>query len=421
MAWELTIVLIGLIFSFVFSASETALTSLGKLEMQGLLSQGGWRSRVIQHWIKDPNRTLITVLVGNNICNTASSAIFAILVNTRYTSVGISLGIGLFTVSHIIGSEIIPKLLARRYAILAAPYAMRFLMVTHAVLLPVIWVIEKIASGLVFLSGGTGRAHRSIISEEDLTHTIEIATKEGGIDRETGEVLSNLIEFPDRLARDIMTPRSRVQSLSMSWSQNEVMRFVSNDGHSRYPVIRNSFDEVVGVILVKDLLAHIQKGSPGLWTRVVRRPYFVSELAPLGKILRDMKRWGTHLALVRNEAGIVTGLLTLEDLIEEIVGEIRDEHDDPVDMGNDRAMGGPWLVSGDMPILDFNEKYNASLPLEMAYSTLNGYLLAKTGGETPPIGTLVFGDELTFRVHSISENGIVTIQIIQHSVQQPQE
>jgi CBS domain containing-hemolysin-like protein len=209
-----------------------------------------------------------------------------------------------------------------------------------------------------------------------------------------------------------MTPRLKVQAISIAWTLEETMKFIAQDGHSRYPVVRNSLDELVGILLVKDILAHIQKGAPGSWTRAVRRPYFVSELATLGTILRDMKRWGTHLALVRNETGVLTGLLTLEDLIEEIVGEIRDEHDDPVDGGGDRAMGGPSLVSGEIPILDFNERYQCALPMDVSYSTLNGYLLSRTGGQIPPVGTMIFGDDVTFRIHSVSESGIATVQVI---------
>jgi putative hemolysin len=130
-----------------------------------------------------------------------------------------------------------------------------------------------------------------------------------------------------------------------------------------------------------------------------------------------MRRWGTHLALVRNETGILTGLLTMEDLIEEIVGDIRDEHDEPAEAGaaGERAMGGPRLVNGEIPIIDFNDHYNASLPLDVSYSTLNGYLLSKTGGEIPPIGSLIFAEDVTFRVHSVSESGIATVEIIDHA------
>jgi putative hemolysin len=415
MDWMLIIVAVSLAASFVLSASETALTSLGKLEAQTLLARGDAGGRLIHAWVRDPHRILITVLVGNNIANTAASSLIAIWIKP-FTSVQITVGMAIFAFVLIVGCEIVPKLLARSYATQLAVPAIRLLLFVNFLLKPIIWVTQRITDAIVRLTGKNPRETRILISEEELTHTIEIATKEGGIDRETGEVLSNLIGFPDRLARDIMTPRSKAQAVSVSWSQNEVMRYIAVDGHSRYPVIRNSFDEVIGVLLVKDLLAHIQKGSPGLWTRTIRRPYFVSELGPLGRILRDMKRWGTHMALVRNEAGLVTGLVTLEDLIEEIVGEIRDEHDDPGEAGSDRAMGGPLLVSGDMPIIDFNEKYNAGIPLEMGFSTLNGYLLSKAGGETPPIGTLVIADDITFRIHSISDTGIVTVQIMSQSV-----
>jgi CBS domain containing-hemolysin-like protein len=258
-----------------------------------------------------------------------------------------------------------------------------------------------------------GRERRTPMSEEDISHTIELATREGGIDQATGEVLSNLIEFPDRLAMHVMTPRSKVAALSVSWSWEQVLRYVSVDGHSRYPVYRNNMDHIVGILLVKDLFKEIQKPSPGSWTRRIRRPYYVSEMNPLGNILRDMKRWGTHMALVRNESGVITGLVTLEDLIEEIVGDIRDEHDDPSEAGHEQALGGPRMVSGEIPIVDFNDHYDLSLPVDSAYSTLNGYLLMRTGGQIPAPGTLIIDDEVTFRILSISDQGIATVELIE--------
>ncbi len=404
----------GLLLSLLFSGAETALTSMGRLEVQRIMAAGGAKAKLIQLWLRDPGSLLVTVLVGNNISNIATSSFFALWANTHYPK-SVSVLLGVLTFVLIIFAEIIPKLVARSHAVTIAPYAVRFLNFVYVVLWPIIYVVKKISSKLVLASGMPGRESRKPLSEDELTHTIEIATKEGGIDHATGEVLSNLIDFPDRLARDIMTPRARIKAVSVSMGLADVVQFVSTDGHSRFPVIRNSLDELVGVMLVKDLLAHVQKGSvAGAWTKVTRRPYFVSELAPLGTILRDMKRWGTHLALVRNETGVLTGLLTLEDLIEEIVGEIRDEHDDPVESGLESAMGGPRLVNGEIPILDFNDRYSGTLPIDLSYSTLNGYILSKTGGLLPPIGTLIFGDDMTFRIHSVTESGIATVEIIDH-------
>lgn len=411
MDWELFVVALCILISFLFSAAETTLTSLGRLEVQSLIASERVKARLLQSWVRDPSRMLTIVLVGNNISNIVSSSVLALWADKKFPN-HVSLVITAFTLVLIVFSEIVPKLLARNIATVAAPYALNFLQVVGFVLWPVIFVFQKVSSGVVLLSGMTGRGHHKPIGEEELNHTIEIATKDGGIDRETGAVLSNLIDFPDHIARDIMTPRSKMKALSIKWTHDEVLRFIASDGHSRYPVIRESLDQLVGVVLVKDLIAVIHKEQGSAWTRVVRKPYFISEVAPLGTVLRDMKRWGTHLALVRNESGVLTGLVTLEDLLEEIVGEIRDEHDDPAEAGSEAMMGGPRLVSGEIPIVDFNEVYDASLPMDGSYSTLNGYVLSKLGGQLPPVGTLIFTEDLTFRVHSVEEAGIVTLEII---------
>jgi putative hemolysin len=410
--WELIIVISCMVLSAAFSGFETALTSLGRLEIQKLVNQGAAQAKLIQRWVRDPGRVLITILVGNNISNIAASSLFTLWVSQNYPEY-LTAAIACMTLTFIIWSEIIPKLVARNVSIVLAPHAMRFLGLVGLILFPVIWLLKKLTTRLVLLSGMPGRERRVPVSEEDITHTIEIATKEGGIDRATGEVLSNLMEFPDRLTMHVMTPRSKVAAISVSWSWEHVLRYVAVDGHSRYPVYRNSLDHIVGILLVKDLFREIQKPSPGSWTRRIRRPYYVSEVTHLGGVLRDMKRWGTHMALVRNESGVVTGLVTLEDLIEEIVGDIRDEHDDPSEAGHEQALGGPRIINGEIPIVDFNDRYSLSLPLDASYSTLNGYLLSRTGGQLPPPGTLIFDDEVTFRIHSVSDTGIATVEIME--------
>lgn len=412
MSWELLVVVTCMGLSALFSGFETALTSLGQLELQRIVAKGGAQAKLIQKWLRDPGRVLITILVGNNISNIAASSIFALWIARQFPDY-VTAGVMGLTFMFIIVSEIIPKLIARHVAVKVAPSAMRFLNFIHVMLWPIIAILKRLSSGIVFLSGMPGRERRVPISEEDISHTIEMATKEGGIDKATGEVLANLIEFPDTLAQHVMTPRSRVAGIDISSSWNDVLRFVASDGHSRYPVYRGDFDHIVGVLLVKDLFRELQKVKPGSWTKRVRRPYYVSEMTALGTVLRDMKRWGTHLALVRNESGILTGLVTLEDLIEEIVGDIRDEHDDPSEAGHEQALGGPRLVNGEMPIVDFNDFYELSLPVESSYSTLNGYLIYRTGGQIPPPGTLIFDEDINFRIHSISDMGIVTVELLE--------
>lgn len=411
MDWEILTVIGCMIISGAFSGFEMALTSLGRLELQKIVAKGDSDARLIQRWVRDPGKVLITILVGNNIANFAGSSVFTLWVS-KYFPMHLSVAVAIMTITFIVFSEIFPKLMARYAASSIAPYAMRFLTVVGWVLLPITWLLKKLTSGMVMLSGMPGRERREPVSEEDISHTIDLATKEGGIDRATSEVLSNLIEFPDRLTMHVMTPRSKLAAISVSWSWEQVLRYVAVDGHSRYPVYRGNLDHIVGILLVKDLFREIQKPSPGSWTRRIRRPYYVSEMVQLGSVLREMKRWGTHLALVRNETGVVTGLVTLEDLLEEIVGDIRDEHDDPSEAGHEQALGGPRIVNGEIPVIDFNDRYDRSLPVDSSYSTLNGYLLMRTGGQLPPPGTLIFDDEVTFRIHSVSDTGIATVELM---------
>lgn len=412
MDWELVVVIVCLFLSFLFSASEAALTSLSRHEIKLLLEKGGFAASLAQKLSKDPSRVLISIMLGNSFCNVAAASVMTLWLATLYPSF-IVLFLVVFIFVLLFATDIMPKLVARRFAPVIAPFSMRFLQVFDLTARPLIWIATGVSSRLVKSLGLKTFDIRRPMGEEEISQTVELAAREGEIDKMTGEVIGNLIDFSDRVARDVMTPRNRISALSVSWSQDDVLRYFSTDKHSRYPIYRNDLDDIVGFLLVKDLLNHIYRGQKGSWTRVIRKPFFVSELGHLGDILRDMKRWGTHLALVRNELGVVTGLLTLEDLIEEIVGEIRDETDDPSDAGLETSIGGPIVVSGEMPIVDFNEKFDVSLPLDSSYSTLNGYILFRCGGVMPVEGTIIVDEDISLRVHSVDDNGVAKLQVIE--------
>ncbi len=407
MELEIWIVVICGVLSFAFSGSETSLTSLGRLEAGALMAEGGEKGKLIARWVRDQKKFLMTILIGNNVANIVGSSLLTIWAS-RYFPDHLSLVVAVYTGIVIIAIEILPKLWGAEWSSKVAPYALRFLMVIDSFLKPVTWLVDQVTKP--FVAPRRGRDPWAI-GEEDLENTIEMARKGGRVDNATIEALANLIDFKDRFARDIMVPRSKIQALSVSATQDEIFRFIVADGHSRYPIFNGTLDNIVGILVVKDLLAHIQKGGTGLWTRMVRKPFYVTDLTSLGVVLKRMRRLGSHQALVRNETGLLVGLLTLEDILEEIVGEIRDEGDDP-EPSEEGTLSGSNIVSGEIPILDFNSIFKASLPIEGSYTTVNGYLLARAGGEIPPVGTLVFTDDINFRIHSVSDQGVATIEIL---------
>lgn len=412
MDWELFVIIVCLVLSFLFSASEASLTSLSRHEIETLFARGRFAASLAKKLSKDPSRVLITIMLGNSVCNVAAASVVTLWAYHAYPQWIVAF-MGIFILIVLFFTDILPKLIARKFALNIAPFAMRFLQLIDIVARPLIWFATWVAAKMVKGLGLRSFDIRRPLGEEEISQSVEIATQEGGLDKMTGEVINNLIDFSGRVARDVMTPRGRISALSVAWGQEDVLRYFSTDKHSRYPIYRNDLDDIVGFLLVKDLLNHIYRGQKGSWTRVIRKPFFVSELGHLGDILRDMKRWGTHLALVRNELGVVTGLLTLEDLIEEIVGEIRDETDDPSDAGHETSIGGPVVVSGEMPVVDFNERFDVSFPLDSSYSTLNGYILYRCGGVMPVEGTVLIDEEISLRIVSIDDNGVAQIQVIE--------
>ncbi len=420
MDYRLIIVIVCSLLSFVFSAAETALTTLGRLATDRLLAQEKKWKRLLKIWIFQPERILIMILVGNNVSNIIASSLMTLWAEDIYTGY-VPYVIGVFTFLVIFCAEVLPKIFARQFAEELAPAALSFLYYASKPLFPLTWLLENSSRFAIWALGlDLSKSVYRPFSEEEVTQTIEMATIQGGLDPETGEALSALMEFPDLRARDVMTPRAKIKALHVGMSLDEVLRFISQNAFSRYPVYQESLDGVIGIIHVKDLMSSLQRGGMvGSWTRAVRRPYFVSELALLGEILRDMKRWGSHLAVVRNETGVVTGVLTLEDLIEEIVGDIRDEHDDPSEAGHEGPIGGPKVVSGEMTIVDFNERFSGMLPISESYSTLNGYILRKCGGAIPAVGTLIFDEDFTFKIIELGDRGVPSFEVL--DVRSPEE
>jgi len=412
--WELILVFISLIFSFIFSASETALTALGRLEIEKIKANGGNHAKLIERWIYKPDRILTEILVGNNVANVAASSLFTLWAERKFE---INLGwfMVMFTIFLILFVEIIPKLGARKSAEKSSFYVLKFLHYVRFILAPLVIISSLFTDLLTKKSKSFRTSLHPGFSEEQLTHTIKIAAEEGGIDKETGIALEKLVDFPDTLARDVMTPRSKVISLPVNFDIHKVIETIKEYNYSRYPVIRKDLDNVMGILLVKDLVAKMKVANFSNWTSIVRKPNYVSELAPLGTILKDMKKTGIHMGFVRNETGVLTGILTFEDVIEEIVGEVRDEHDDPSEAGTESAMGGPQNIDGDMGVVDFNNRFEGSIPLDVSYSTINGYLLTRCGGQMAKAGTLIIDDNFSFRIKSVNKKGIATIEIVEHS------
>lgn len=383
---QIIVLIVLLFFSGFFSSAETALFSISKAKAIHLAKERRLTNSLIKKMKDDPHRLLSTILIGNNIVNVGASALAtAITINlVSHNAVGIATGIMTFLI--LIFGEIFPKSLATRNNILIA----------RSVIIPLFWMsilFSPIIFLLNFIPRLTGKIQKKPhVTEEELMTFVEVVEEEGGIEEEEKELIHNIFEFDDTNASEIMTPRADMFVINAD--EELQLEDIIRSGFTRIPVIEEDIDHVIGILNIKDLFMHQVTSSNEVNIRsVMREPYFVPENKKLDNLLQQFKRRKQHMAIVVDEHGGVSGLITLEDALEEIVGEIVDETDrfEPhiVKLNKDE-----WRVLGKTDIDDVNEKLEMKIPDSKEYDTFSGYVLVQIGRipqekEEIPLGNFV--------------------------------
>jgi CBS domain containing-hemolysin-like protein len=331
----------------------------------------------------------------------------------------IALVIALFAVVllHVVLGEQVPKMIAKndpeRIAFRTTRPTQLFALLLH----PLIRMASLSSSAIVRVFGGRPVAVPSLADTQDeIRLLVEQSHQEGTAETDQEQMLLGVIQFRDTLAREVMTPRRDIIALPVTATRRETLALVAEEGHSRIPVFAESIDDVIGVLLVKDLLAHItvdgQPEQPFDLAAIVREPYFVPDTKRIGELLPELRTKSVHMAIVLDEFGGTDGLVTLEDMIEEIVGDIYDEHDVPEEETDfEITESGDILIDGSASIFDVNERFGLSLP-EKDYDTIGGYVFGELG-RVPVAGdtvTMTGGREL--RVHDVEERRVTRVRLM---------
>lgn len=380
MADQIILLLALLVLSGFFSSSETALFSISRTKARHLAKQPGKTNTLIKQMKDDPHRLLSTILIGNNIVNVAASAIatrLTIDIFSTYGTFGESTGYaigtvtGIMTILILVFGEVFPKSIATQNSIIVA----------RVVIYPIYWCslfFFPIVLFLDFIPKLTGKISPTpAVTEEELMTFVEVVEEEGEIKEAEKELIHNVFEFDDTNASEILTPRADMFVVEADSPLD--LQIIADSGYTRIPVIEEGIDHVVGVLNVKDLLSRHAKGETGTDVRkIMRPPYFVPEHKKLDSLLRQFKKRKSHMAIVVDEHGGVSGLITLEDAIEELVGEIRDETDkeEPLIV---RKKNKDWIVMGKTDIDEVNDKIGMDIPDSMEYDTFSGYVLEQIG------------------------------------------
>jgi len=403
---HLLVLVVLIVLSAFFSGSETALMALDKLRLKYLVQKKRPGADRLESILEHPDRLLGAILVGNNLANIAASVFATTFFVQLYGDQGELLTILVLTPVLLILSEISPKTYAAQYPEKVSFLVLRPILAVMWLLSPVVWLVTRASRLLTHFVRGEEK--RPILSEEEIRSIISVGEETGVVAREQRLMLHGIFELTQTRVRDVMIPRTEVVGLEVSAGFAEVLGLVQQAHHSRFPVYDENLDNVVGVIHSKDILNFV--GSPEAFSlrEIARPPYFVPETKRIGTLLQSFRRKRIHLAVVVDEYGGVEGIVTLEDIVEEIVGEIRDEYDVEEVLVRELAPGR-YLVDGSASLRTINRRFGLQLSEEHA-NTLAGFLL-RTMGTIPEEGDSCQSDGTLFTVRKVVDRRVEEIEM----------
>lgn len=407
------IVLVGcLILSAFFSAAETALTTVPESFIRQAIDEKRVFALPFKLWLLRPNRVLTTIIIGNNLVNTLAAVVATIYAQILFDHYVISIATGFVTIALLIFGEITPKTFARHNARHIVAWLLYFIYPIYFLLFPAVWVLSHFAVYLVHTLGGHTKRVGPMATEEDIAYLIRVSHEEGVFKPEQGLMLQSVIAFRDTSAREIMVPRTDLFSLPKEASFDEVLSQVTQHGYTRWPVYSEDIDHVIGIFYVKDLINFQMHGGKNFsLTSHLRKTIFIPESMKLDSVLREFQRKKVHLAVVVDEYGGTAGIVTLEDILEEIVGDIRDEYDKEEEEQTVKKIGvDHYIADGRTNISDVQKRCGISLPDDEAYETLGGFIIS-VFGKIPRKNAEYVHDDWRMRVIEVEEKRVVKVEL----------
>jgi putative hemolysin len=399
---ELIIILALIVASGVFAGAEIAVVALRKTRLQELVQDGKKGARAALALREEPERFLATVQVGITVIGATAAAFGGASIAARLTPVlegigglrehadDLALGVVIAGVSYlsIVVGELVPKSLALRSAERYALLIGKPLLALSWLARPIVWILSSSANLLLKPFGDTTTFTETRHSAEELQQIVEEATKAGTIHPEAGEIVARALELPELRVADVMVPRQQVVMIPRGATPEELQRLLKDHSHSRMPVYEDRVDNVVGYVSMKDLLGRALAREPIVLTELMRAPYYVPETKQAVELLGDMRNQRMPFAIVVDEQGGISGIVTLEDLVEELVGDIFSEHTRKTPLLIRKESGGSAIVSGATPIRQVNRTLGVDLPEDGDYTTIAGLSLA-LAGKVPSVGEIL--------------------------------
>lgn len=414
----LALCLVGIAF---FSSSEAAIISVNKIRLRHLAEKGSSRAKALQRLFQRHDRLFATILLLENLLIVAASTITSWLAvrifaaHGESTTTALLLSALLVTGVVVLVGELTPKTFASQNAesyALAVAVPLDWIV---ALVWPMVWIFTAATNGILGVINRLFRRDLTLVTpyvtEDEIRMLLDVGQEEGVLQHEETQMIHSIIELGDTTVREIMVPRIDIVALPEDATFDDAVRLAIHQGHSRIPVYRESSDNIIGVLYVKDLLAFLQADERPhqLPTAYVRPAYYIPESKPVDELLEEMRRAKIHLAIVMDEYGGTAGLVTIEDVLEEIVGEIHDEYDAEEQLPVQHQEDGSVLVDGRVPIHEVNELLNAELPTE-DFDTIGGFVVGLLG-RAPNIGEEVTHGKLRLIAHEVEQRRLVRVRI----------
>ena len=375
-AIQIATLLFLLLLSAFFSSAETSLTTVNKIRIQSLAEQGNRNAKTLEKVISDSSKMLSTILIGNNIVNISASSLATTITMRLFGNAFVSLSTGLLTLLVLIFGEITPKTMATIHSEKIALSYARIIYALMILFTPIVFIVKHLSFLMLRLLRVDPNAKGSSMTEHELRTIVNVSQEDGVIESEEKQMIYNVFDFGDSVAKDIMIPRIDMTFVDVNCTYNELMEIYRDVKYTRFPVFEENTDNVVGTINVKDLLLLSQEEMEQFSIRsILREPYFTYEHKSTADLLLEMRESSYNLAIVLDEYGSTAGLVTTEDLLEEIVGEIRDEYDE----GEDEEIRvivpeKEYIVDGSSKLNDISEALNIELESE-DYDSIGGYII----------------------------------------------
>jgi len=432
--FDLVVVIVLILVGGFFAASEIALITAKRHRLQQLAEDGNGAARTAARLTEDPSRFLATIQIAITFLGFLAGAVGAVAFSSGLADLIDEIPLApiqeasdtiafvvmtlVIALASIVVGELVPKTLALNFPERLALFVARPIGLLQTLLLPIVWGVTRLSAILVRLMGGKEKPQGGYLSTEELKMLVETGSREGGIEEEEKEMIHGVIELGDKRVHEVMIPRIGIRAVNVDDTLDEVLDMIVRAGHSRLPVFEESLDNIVGILYAKDLLPYLKGNGLGNGEidirSLVRPPVYVPESKPVDDLLHEMQVAKRHIAIVVDEYGGTAGLVTMEDVVEEIVGEIQDEYDseDPMveDVSSDEVEA--YRLDGRVSMDDLRDLFELSdddEPDEDAYDTVGGFVVHRVGRIPLPGAEIPFRDGIVIRVDTAEPRRVAKV------------